>query len=398
VRLLPLLALLGSGCGARAVVDCSTLALVNPTARGEAGGVWDEARRRLVLFGGDQGVPQQCMPNTDFVGDTWAFWTDCEAFQDLQTDPSPPARGRQATALDPSRDRMILHGGRYRAGTSGAYTLYDDTWALDLATDTWSELSTDGPGARTNHVAVVRGDQLVIYGGNSSTSGLSFTPLGDVWSLDLTTDTWTRETTTGTAPRPRLFHAAALSDDGRTMYVYGGGGANAFQGPFYKDLWALDLDTWAWTSLDDGTESGAPRGRIWANLVFDGPRNRLVLWAGHDDGPLGNTNELWSWDLTTRTWTEIAAGDQLDQGGAGFCNFPSNFVTPDLASPERRDAGVAAITGDERLVIFGGKSDCGLLDDVWSYPLAGGPWSNDARATTGEICQRSQQECQSLCY
>jgi len=398
LRLLSLLGLLAAGCGTRATVDCSTLPLENPSARGEAGGVWDEGRQRLVFFGGDQGVPQQCIPNTDFVGDTWAFSPSCGAFQKVAADPAPPPRGRQATALDPARGWMILHGGRFRDGTSGAYTLYDDTWALDLATDTWTELSPSGPGARTNHVGVVSRDRFVIYGGNASTSGTSFTPLGDVWSLDLTTNAWTEQTPSGTAPRPRLFHAAAVSDDGKTMYVYGGGGANAFTGPFYKDLWALDLDTWTWTLLDDGTEAGAPRGRIWANLVYDDPRDRLVLWAGHDDGQLGNTNQLWAFDLQAAQWTELIEGDVLDNGSAGFCNFPSDFVTPDLASPERRDGGVAAVTGDGELIVFGGKSDCGLLDDVWTWPLDGGPWTNDARATTGEICPRSAQDCQSLCY
>ncbi len=396
MRLVSLLITLAA-CGPRPTIECASLDLEIPTPRGEVGGVWDDARRRLVLFGGDHGTPVECMARTEFVAETWAYWSDCAAFQELTPATSPPARGRHATALDAARGRMLIHGGRFREGTTGAYTLRDDAWAFDLATDTWTALATGGPSARTNHVAVVAGDRLVVYGGNTSTDGASFSPQGDVWTLDLGTNTWAEQTPTGTAPRPRLFHAAAVSADGGTLYLYGGGGRNAFLGPFYGDLWALDLNTWAWTSLHDGSDA-APLGRIWGNLLFDGERDRLVLWAGHDDGALGNTNEVWTFDLGARSWTRQQVGDVLDAPANGFCDFPEDFVVADLDAPERRNAGVASITGRGELIVFGGKSDCGLLNDVWTLPLAGGAWSNVSRATGGEICQRAATECETLCY
>jgi hypothetical protein len=392
------LVLLG-GCKGGSEVDCSLVDFtVIPSARGEVRGVWDTDRQRMVFFGGDQGVPQNCFPQTDFVGQTWSFQTDCDNFLNLSGPDDPPARGRYAAALDATRARMILHGGRWREGTSGRYTLYDDLWAFDLATDTWSELATGGPSARTNHIAVVAGDRFLLYGGNRSTDGASFIPLGDLWAFDLVDNEWSELSTSGATPGARLFHAGALSNDGGTLYVYGGGDENAFFGPFFGDLWALDLDQMEWTELHSGVGLGAPRGRIWADLLFDGPRNRLLLWAGHDDGALGNTNQLWAFDLGGGTWERLIQGDVLDAGGNGFCDFPADFVAPDLESPERRNAGVAVLTDQEELLVFGGKSDCGLLNDVWSLPLADGAWTTRSRATTGEICQRAFQECATLCF
>ena len=33
------------------------------------------------------------------------------------------------------------------------------------------------------------------------------------------------------------------------LLLFGGGGANAFIGPFYRDLWSFDLENETWTQL-----------------------------------------------------------------------------------------------------------------------------------------------------
>jgi hypothetical protein len=338
------------------------------------------------------------MPEPDWVAETWAFHTDCDSFEQIALDGDAPSpRSRHATVLDTTRSQMLVHGGRWREGSSGSYDLYDDLWALDLTTDTWSELDVSGgPDARVNHGMVVAGDQLLIYGGNTSTSGASYSPKGDLWSLDLDTLEWT-ELDENVDPGERLFHAMTVSEDGATVYAYGGGDENAFLGPFFADLWALDVASGDWTELDDGG-LGSPDGRIWPNLLHDGERGRLLLWAGHDDGNLGNTNQVWAWDLATADWSEAEKGDTFNNSAFGFCDFPSDFTEPDLDAPERRYAGAAALTGDE-LIVFGGKTDCGQVNDVWSWTLEGQSWTERSSATFGEICARTfAGECESLCF
>ncbi|MBK9644635.1 MAG: hypothetical protein IPO67_05715 [Deltaproteobacteria bacterium] len=237
--------------------------------------------------------------------------------------------------------------------------------------------------------------QLFLYGGNSSTNGASFTPLSDLWSFDLTNKTWTL-LQEDAGPGERLFHSAAISPDERTLYVYGGGDERAFTGPFFGDLWALDLDSMTWTELSDGREDEAPAARIWAGL--HGLDGQVLLWAGHDDGKLGNTNELWTFDLGAGAWTAVTMGDTLNSGANGFCDFPADFVTPDLDAPERRNAMVSALDGDGKLWTFGGKTDCGIINDVWSLELGSLAWTSRSKATTGEICQRAFAECETLCY
>lgn len=371
-------------------VDCSAFGLEVPSPRGEVAGVWDGAR--FVVFGGDEGVPVECSSQTDFTGETWAFVPACGAWEPIEGE-GPQGRGRHVAAWDEARGRMLVYGGRTREGTSGDYTNFDDLWALDVATGTWTLLAEGGPGARNMAVGVVAGDQFVIYGGNRSESGASYDSQKDVWSFDLVAGEWT-ELSPGSGPGKRIFHAASVSPDARTMYVYGGGDDNAFSGPFFGDLWALDLEDPAWTELDGGG-AGAPDNRIWANLVTE-PDGNLLMWAGHDDGALGNRNDLWRWDVAGGGWTRLEEGDVQSNDANGFCDFPVDFVTPDLEAPERRDAGAAAIDADGRLWVFGGKTDCGIINDVWSW--ADGTWTEGSAATFGEICPRAYAECSTMCF
>ncbi len=374
-------------------VDCSTRDLVVPGPRGEVGGAWDAARGRLVLFGGDIGIPVECAAQTEFVGETWAWETDCGTFADLTTDAGPSSRGRFASVGD--EGHLYVHGGRYRDGTSGRYTLHDDLWAFDFATDTWELLAEEGPGKRANHtlVAPAGGGRLVLYGGNDSTDGAVFSPLGDSWAFDLAAGTWEELDTTNN-PTDRLFHAATSSPDGFTMLVYGGGDESAFTGPFFGDLWSLDLDSLDWSELHG--ERGAPDARIWANLGFHD--DKVVMFGGHDDTALGNTNQVWTYDPAADEWEEVQAGDALANDAVGFCDFPADFVDPDLDAPERRDANVAAISPEGDLWIFGGKTDCGSVNDVWSYNLANAAWTEQSPATSGEICLRAYAECDTMCF
>lgn len=374
-------------------VDCSARPLELPSPRGEVSGIWDP-QGRMIFFGGDEGVPEQCQSQTSFSGQTWEWRADCGNFAEIAPE-GPEARGRYAVAYDPA-GRALLHGGRTREGTSGLYTLFDDTWALDLQTDTWSRISEGGPGARTNHVAAVANGQLLVYGGNDSTDGASFNPLGDTWAMDLESGAW-EQLDTGRGPPARLFHAATVAPDGSALYVYGGGDEQAFFGPFFGDLWKLDLGSLEWIELHPGGRD-APAARIWATLHYDEAGERLLLFGGHDDGSLGNRNDLWAYDLAGGDWEELITGDVQTGDANGFCDFPADFTDVALDVPERRNAHAAAMTGDGQIHVFGGKTDCGIINDLWTLDVAANAWTERSKATFGESCVRAFAECESLCF
>ncbi len=371
------------------------LQLANPV--GELEGAWDKARGRLVFFGGNLAPAEECQTRTEFGDETWAFLPSCGTFVPLDTS-GPSARGRFMVALDETRDQLLLFGGRYRDGNSGSYTLHEDLWALDLTTDTWSELSptNDGPSARVNGAMAVSGNNLVLFGGNTSTSGASYNPQDDLWSLDLASLEWTSHGSSG-GPDDKLFHVGAMSDDGGTYYLYGGGDENAFFGDFHTDTWALDTSDWSWTEIDDGQEGSDPLGRLAPSLVHDSAHNRLLMFGGHDDGALGNTNDTWALDLGGGGWSNVVEGDVIDAGGSGFCDFPSDFTEVDMTSPERRHQHVSTRAGN-RIMVFGGKTDCGLINDVWTLDLDSDGWTEISAASAGESCVRTSANCSEHCY
>ncbi len=378
-------------------VDCSEYALQLADPVGELEGAWDPKRGNLVFFGGNLAPTEECATRTEFGDETWIYLPECQTFVPLETS-GPSPRGRFMVALDETRDQLLLFGGRYRDGNSGSYTLYDDLWALDLASQTWTQLTqtNDGPSARVNGAMAVSGDTLVLFGGNTSTSGASYNPLDDLWSLDLTSLTWTDHGTSG-GPEDKLFHTGAMSQDGNTFYLYGGGDEDAFIGNFHTDTWALDLSDYSWTEVDDGRDGGDPLGRLAASLVHDADNNRLVMFGGHDDGPLGNTNDTWQLDLSGGGWSTVVEGDVIDAGGNGFCDFPADFTEVDLTSPERRHQHVSASAGN-RLMVFGGKTDCGLINDVWQFDLASNAWTELSAASAGESCVRTSANCSEHCF
>ena len=188
-----------------------------PDPRADGAGVLSADGHSFLLFGGDTALPV-CgqSPKRAHVGDTWLLDTACGGWTEVSAMGGPSPRARHAMALDPQRSRSLLFGGRTRAADSGPYSLFDDVWAFDFAKKTWSEIATTGTGptARANAAAAVAGDRLLVFGGSTDPSGLTFTPTNDTYALDLATNAWTKLATVGTPPPARLFHSLAVDPSG----------------------------------------------------------------------------------------------------------------------------------------------------------------------------------------
>ncbi len=379
--------------------DCSGRPAEAPSTRGEVNGGFDEAGQRIVVFGGNTAAPVGCMPAYEHTDEVRAFHLDCASWERLSVSGGPGARARHATTVDTQRGRMIVFGGRTRAGGTGPYTNFADVWAFDFATDTWSEITTSGTGPSPRNTAVAlydaARDRLIVHGGNTSTDGATYTPAGDTFALDLATGTWS-EITSAPAPDARLLHSGVIAGDELVIY----GGTSSFFGPFFADAWALDLATDTWRVVHDGS-GAAPSARFGGELFADEERGRAILTMGHDFGPPtgpGNMNDVWALDLAGGAWTMLQPGDELTNPDAGFCDFPPDFTTPQEGAPERRYAFVHVQSGGEAFV-FGGKTDCGNINDVWSLALSDGAWTQLRPATGGEACNRSGRTgCTSLCF
>ncbi len=373
-----------------------------PSPRGEAYGGF--AGGQLLAFSGDEGVAVSCNPNPKPVADGWQF-TPCVGWTAAATG-APDPRARAGFTGD-GGSAVYVFGGRYRTASSGNYTLRNDTWQWTKANG-WTQLddgTTGGPKGRSSTVLGVDPTTgfLWLHGGNASNNGLSFAPLGDVWFLDPSFGGWQLFKTTGKAPVARIMHAGAVTRDGNWLVIFGGGDANAFQGPFFSDTWRLDLHTGAWQAI--ATSGSAPAARILGTMVASGG-SKVLLFGGHDGGDVGNRNDLWELDVANGTWTVLRNGD-LGQGGDpnvvnkpanATCDFPADFMQIDQDSPERRESALFSWDdAGQKAWLFGGKSDCGALRDVWTFDVAKGKWTVVDDTPKGWSCSRYVDPCTHLC-
>jgi N-acetylneuraminic acid mutarotase len=364
-----------------------------PTSRGEHGAVLDADRGRILVYGGNLAFPVECMPRVEITDEIWAFDLACQSWTQLTSTGGPGLRARMGMVPAADGQSAYLFGGRRQA--SSGYENFADVWQLDFATLEWTEIATTGeaPTPRS-HPAIAHDagrDRLIVFGGNTSTSGLSIVGTDDTWALDLTSGAWTR-LAEDTAPPPRYAHGFAHRGD--TFYVFGG--SPDFDGPFTNDVWALDLTTDSWSQIAGGGPD-SPIGRFGSGLFATD--TQLVMVAGHDSAALGNVNDIWTVDLATGAWTEVVRGDELNNPDVGFCEFPADFTTPDTDAPERRHYfGTVQHEGTGYVVM--GKTDCGNANDVWAVDLASPSWELFGQASTsGEACNRSgATACTELCF
>jgi len=225
----------------------------------------------LVIWSGQAG--------STFFDDIWAYDPTAGAWRELPSlGDVPPARYGSCASLGPDGRLWVSHGftdtGRF-----------DDTRAYDFATGEWADMSPDGatPVKRCLHDCFWAPDgKLVLYGGQTNGTAA----LGDLWSYDLATGTWT-ESVEQVAPARQLYALSSpVFDFG--ILVFGGGDTD---GGFLSDTLALD---WGPPQLHALEVSIAPAARSGATLITD-PVGRYLLFGGRDaDGPLGDL-----WELTS---------------------------------------------------------------------------------------------------
>lgn len=254
--------------------------------------VYDAARRRMVLFSGENSF--------GFWNQTWEF--DGSAWLQRFPTTSPPPRNGCACIYDAIRERVVIFG-----GWDG--TRRHDTWEYDGAQ--WSQQTTaHSPSARSDHLmAYDEGRRCaVLYGGYNDVA----TFLGDTWEYDGAD--W-QQRSPATSPGP-LADAAIVYDRGRGRVVLFGG----------KASWATtntsrtyEYDGATWTELTP-TLASAPSGRWVAQMVYDEARGRTVAFGGVDNFNLFPND---TWELVT---PQVATHRSFGQGCPGTSGTPRLLI------------------------------------------------------------------------
>ncbi len=250
----------------------------------------DPTTGKVYVFGGGRrtGVfHSQTWELDPEYGDTW---------QQIEAGPTGPAeRWYHSVIYDPNptgNPRMVIFG-----GFTTTPNKYNDTWALDLTTLTWSEIVASGsvPPPCNYHSAIYDPDggpnpRMVVYGGHELGS--------TTYALDLMTNEWTALPTVG-GPGVRCLGGAAYyyPDDGSPQMIWFAGG---YLGTYYDDLWSLDLLSQTWTLLSSTGQLGQPATREGLSMVMDEEGEKLIVFGGRDAST--TFDDLWFYSLPEDEW------------------------------------------------------------------------------------------------
>lgn len=133
---------------------------------------YDAESDRIVLFGGGT------------ARETWAYDYNTNIWTDMEPAGGPPNLAMHAMAYDRESDMVILFG-----GWSWRPPPNDKTWAYDYNTNTWTNMEPDSaPSPRRGHSMAysAESDWVILFGGVSET-----TDFDDTWAYDHNSNTWT---------------------------------------------------------------------------------------------------------------------------------------------------------------------------------------------------------------
>lgn len=353
----------------------------------------------ILIFGGNDGPVVAQIPSAAFRKDTWIFepgygWTQIEGS-------GPSKRGRYALSVDHENNRALLFGGRYRdEGDSGDYDLFNDLWEFSFDTRTWNKLDNgnNGPDPRyyANSAWDAESGKLYVWGGMTNTSGLFIDVAMDLWAWN--GSTWEEVSTGGDEPSTRGFLVGA-HDTKRNSLVIFGGQQGDFSSLAYNETYSLNLNNGNWKELNDG-QNKAPSTRMHGSILYDDKRDQIILFGGHTD--VGDMNDLWTMNPDEKTWNKLYIADKFTGERFGCIGneseVPADYVTMDLAAPERRHRGMFALMWDSLWVFGGMHAECSdHLNDTWRYDLNANTWHELIPATAGEACLRAGNDCECLC-
>lgn len=266
-----------------------------------AAAAYDSLRKRVLVFGGANPAAEAETPKL------WAFATASGRFSEIQVEGELP-RGLAFPSLvyDSVRDCVFVFGGWAKKGDRPN----NELWKLDLKDEKlqWSRIAggDSSPSPRNGSVMVFdrARDRLVLHGGDGGPHPTyGYTPLADLWSLDLKEGKWAELAATGDVPTCRWNHSAALNEVASEMFIFGGTGyIGEGQVVSDNDLFVLDLETLVWTRRK--CSAPCPPSLQGASLTLDDRMQSLLLIGGltDTDAETSGLAHVWIYNLRTRKW------------------------------------------------------------------------------------------------
>ncbi|MEM7347193.1 MAG: kelch repeat-containing protein [Chloroflexota bacterium] len=298
-----------------------------PSPRYEHAMTYSEATNKVYLFGGRDG--------SQIFNDVWTYDVASGVWQQLAVNSptAPPARFSTVLTIDGPAQNLYIATGHTQGGKN-----FNDVWKLDLATETWQDLTATAGAPPTERYGSPGGS---INGNLITTHGFGSTRYDDTWQFNISTGQWENITPAGALPLKRCLFAAAPSSE-RYLVIHGGC-ASPFGDCFLDDAWVLDTQANSWTEVLSDVK---PVGRQYQTLVDITGRERQIMFGGQD-ASRAPRDDVWFLNLDTGQWQLV--------------------VSESEAKPSARYNHAAVwIPGNAAMFVFGGRDSSGALGDMWS--------------------------------
>ncbi|XP_007468490.1 PREDICTED: kelch domain-containing protein 4 [Lipotes vexillifer] len=299
-------------------------------------------KEELILFGGEYFNGQK----TSLYNELYTYSIRKDAWTKVEIPNPPPRRcAHQAVVVPQGGGQLWIFGGEFASPDGEQFYHYRDLWVLHLATKTWEQVrSPGGPSGRSGHRMVAWKRQLILFGGfHESTRDYIY--YNDLYAFNLDTFTWSRLSPSGTGPTPRSGCLMTVTAQG-SIIIYGGYSKQRVRkdvdrGTQHSDMFLFKAQKsgggrWAWTRVKPSGAKPTPRSGF---SVAVAPNHQTLLFGGvcddeEEEGLEGHfLSDLHFYDPVRSRWL---AG-QLKQGPGRLC--PCCWH-----QPERRGT-VAALPG-----------------------------------------------------
>ncbi|MCB1589801.1 MAG: hypothetical protein KDI56_12925, partial [Xanthomonadales bacterium] len=242
-----------------------------PSARINHGMAHDPLSGQSLVFGGVSG---------GFLNDLYQYQPSTGWAPVAAGTPLPSARRSHSFAA--GNGSAYLYAGVASAGS------VSDFWRYTPGSG-WVQLDPGGasspthPGVRLGATALfdpVR-NQFVFFGGRRSG-----TPTNETWAFQLASNTWLRLDPGGSSsavPAVRESHSLVYDPDLDAYLLFGGDGGGATGAPHYNDIW-LYVPGSGWTLRDPGGVAGPDRPTLRSTpaMAYDSVRKRHIMHGGSD--------------------------------------------------------------------------------------------------------------------
>uniref|UniRef100_A0A0D9XUW4 Acyl-CoA-binding domain-containing protein n=1 Tax=Leersia perrieri TaxID=77586 RepID=A0A0D9XUW4_9ORYZ len=223
---------------------------------------------KMVVFGGDSGG--HLLDDTKILSLDKLTWDSvAPKIRVSQGGHTPKFRPSKGHCLVPWGKNVILVGGKTDPPSDRI-----SVWAFNTETDLWSyiEVKGDIPVARSGHTVIRAGPVLILFGGEDGKGK----KLHDLHMFDLKSSTWLPLNYKGAGPSPRSNHVAALYDD-RILLIFGG----QSKSKTLNDVHALDFETVAVELYvgPNGISQGVEARKSGFSMVPLYYRDKIVLVA-----------------------------------------------------------------------------------------------------------------------